>query len=141
MPVLQDDALEMMKYLLALFLALTGLMTVAAPVAVMAMSGTMLCEQQAIVSMEHTAHGSSTAGMDHSLHGADHDMQKLVEASDEGSTDSAPICCDHACVAELTVMPVTLGSVQLASGAPHDLSSPDLTELTHPNGLRRPPKA
>lgn len=131
----------MMKYVLALFLALTGLMTVAAPVAVMAMSGTMLCEQQASVSMEHAAHQPPAAPMDHSHHRADHDMHKVVETSDEASTDSAPICCDHACVAELTVMPVTLGIGQIASSAPHDLSSSDLTELTHPNGLRRPPKA
>jgi hypothetical protein len=33
-----------------------------------------------------------------------------------------------------------LGSGQIASSAPHDLSSSDLTELTEPNGLRRPPK-
>ncbi|MGI3169873.1 hypothetical protein ACRARG_12005 [Pseudooceanicola sp. C21-150M6] len=131
----------MMKYLLALFLALTGLMMVAAPVAVMAMSGSMLCEQQASLTMEQAAHQPATAAMAHSHHGMDHDMLQVVETSDVASTDSAPICCDHACVAELTVMPVTFGSGQPASGAPHDLSSSDLTELTHPNGLRRPPKA
>ncbi|OWU84540.1 hypothetical protein ATO6_12775 [Oceanicola sp. 22II-s10i] len=131
----------MTKYLLALFLALTGLMVVAAPVAVMAMSGAMLCEQQAGGTMQHAAHRSATAVMDHGHHGADHGMHQVVEASDEAPTDSAPMCCDHACVAELTVMPVMLGDGQVASGAPHDLSSSDLTELTHPNGLRRPPKA
>ncbi|MEC7792825.1 MAG: hypothetical protein VX791_04910 [Pseudomonadota bacterium] len=131
----------MKRYLLALFLALTGLMTVAAPVAVMAMSGSMLCEQQASVSMQHATQQPPAASMDHSHHGAGHGMHQVVETSDEASTDSAPICCDHACVAELTVMPVVLGAGQVASGAPHDLSSSDLTELTHPNGLRRPPKA
>ena len=44
----------MPKYLLALFLALTGLMMVIAPVAVMAMSGTMLCDRQASLTIEHT---------------------------------------------------------------------------------------
>ena len=131
----------MTKYLLALFLALTGLMTVAAPVAVMAMSGSMLCEQQASVSMKLAAHQPLAAAMDHSHHGADHGMKQVVETSGEASADSTPICCDHACVAELTVMPVVLGNGQIASRAPHDLSSDDLAELTHPNGLRRPPKA
>ena len=131
----------MMKYLFALFLALTGLMMVAAPVAVMAMSGSMLCEEQASVSMQHAEQQPSAASMDHSHHGADHGMHQVVQTSDEASTDSAPICCDHACVAELTVMPVVLGVGQIASSAPHDLSLDDLAELTHPNGLRRPPKA
>ncbi len=131
----------MKRYLFALFLALTGFMMVAAPVAVMAMSGSMLCEQQAIVSMEHAAHQPPAASMDHSHHGAGHGMHQVAETSDEASMDSAPICCDHACVSELTVMPVVLGVGQVASSAPHDLSSSDLTELTHPNGLRQPPKA
>lgn len=131
----------MKRYLFALFLALTGLMMVAAPVAVMAMSGTMLCEQQTSVSMEHAALHPPAAAMDHSHHGTNHGMHQMVETSGEASADSAPICCDHACVAELTVMPAVLGVGQIASSAPHDLSSSDLTELTHPNGLRRPPKA
>ncbi|MBY6164877.1 hypothetical protein KUW14_03360 [Pseudooceanicola nitratireducens] len=131
----------MKRFLFALFLALTGLMMVAAPVAVMAMSGSMLCEQQASVNMQHAAQQPSTASMDHSHHGADHGMHQVVPTSDEASTDSVPICCNHACVAELTVMPAMLGSSQIASSAPHDLSSSDLTELTEPNGLRRPPKA
>lgn len=141
MPVLQDDTIKMMKYLLAIFLALTGLMTVAAPVAVMAMSGTMLCEQQTSVSMKRAAHQPPAVAMNHSHHGTDHGMHQMVETSDDTSTESAPICCDHACVAELTVMPAVLGVGQIASSAPHDLSSSDLTELTHPGGLRRPPKA
>ncbi|TMV13091.1 hypothetical protein [Arenibacterium halophilum] len=131
----------MTKYLLALFLALTGLMMVIAPVAVMAMSGTMLCEQRANLTMGHAAHQPATAAMDHSHHGADQGIHELVATSDEASTDSAPKCCDHACVAELTVMPMVLGSGRIASSAPHDLSSSDLTELARPNGLRRPPKA
>lgn len=131
----------MTKYLLALLLALTGLMMVAAPVAVIAMSGTMLCEQQANLAMDHTAHQPAMAAMDHTHHGANHDMHQVVENSDEESTDTTPICCDHACVAELTVKPVVLGIGQIASSAPLDLSTSDLTELTHPNGLRRPPKA
>ncbi|MEC7298532.1 MAG: hypothetical protein VXW43_07610 [Pseudomonadota bacterium] len=131
----------MTKFLLSLFLALTGLMMVAAPVAVMAMSGSMLCEQQASVGMEHAAHQPVTALMDHSHHKAEQGMQQVVETSDAASTDPVPICCDHACVAELTVMPLMLGIGLTASGAPHDLSSSDLTELAQPNGLRRPPRA
>lgn len=131
----------MMRHVFALFLALTGLMLVAGPVAVMAMSGAMLCEPQSGRTMEHAMHQSAPAMVDHGHHGADHGVHPVSEASDDDLPDSAPICCDHACVAELTVMPATLGSSQVASGAPHDLSSSDLTELTHPNGLRRPPKA
>ena len=130
----------MPKYLLALFLALTGLMMVIAPVAVMAMSGTMLCDRQASLTIEHTAHQPATAGMDHAHHGTDHGVKQATEASEEATSDAAPLCCDNACVAELTVMPETLGSGWIASGAPLNLSSSDLTELTHPNGLRRPPK-
>ena len=131
----------MKRYLLAFLLALTGLMMVAAPVAVMAMSGPMLCEKRASLTLEHTAHHPTTTVMDHSRHGMDHGLNQVVETSDEASMDPAPICCDHACVGELTVMPGSLSSGRIASNAPHDLSSSDLAELTHPNGLRRPPKA
>lgn len=131
----------MTRYLLALFLALTGLMVVAAPVALMAMSGEMLCEQRVGQTAQHAEYRHMPAMVSHDHHGAYRGAHKVADTSDAPSPDSAPVCCNHACGVELTVMRFALGVGVVSSGAPHDLSADNLTELTHPGGLRRPPKA
>lgn len=131
----------MTRYLLAFLLVLTGLMVVTAPVAVMAMSATKLCEQRADRVSEHAAPQSASAGADHAHHGAGQSADRPADGPDAPSRDSTQICCDNACVVELTVMPFAFGAGLAVSGAPHDLSADNLTELAQPGGLRRPPKA
>ena len=116
-----------------MLLVLTGLMVVASPVATMAMAGNAHCGQQMSAASHHDAA---------MLHGADHHGGHAMHQPDQDdSASAAPICCDHACVAEVPMPPHVQTVLQDGVSLPRHILSQDLTQLTHPNGLRRPPKA
>jgi hypothetical protein len=134
-----------MRYFFACFLVMTGLMIVTAPVTAIAMSDAISCPQRLQVSGQlRTNHHSDVAqdhGADHMSLMHHHPDHKMTQSGGEAEAQVAAACCDHACVFEMPGVPVSIGIALAASGTLHNGSSEDLTELTHPNGLRRPPKA
>jgi hypothetical protein len=127
----------MTRYLLAIFLALTGILVATAPVATLAASGEMLCAQIAAAPGDHHLHARSQA----TGHATGDHHGHASAASEPAPVDTAPLCCDHACLAEAPVISVSPVLAFDISATPHVWSSSNLTELSRPDGLRRPPRA
>ena len=124
-------SIMVMRCLLALFLVLSGIMVAASPVAAMAMSDRMLCEPQIDVAKP------AGAGNHHKAH-AHHD----ADAADEplAAEQTFPVCCDHACLSEVTVLAIVAANGRADHRATFSLSSGDRPDLIGRKGLRRPPK-
>lgn len=127
----------MKRVLLAMLLALTGVMVATTPVVAMSAAGQLFCLQ-----MEPEP---TQAPMQGAVHGAAHDAsmhRDHAAAPDLPATTGLPMpaCCDHACLFEPAT--VTGGHGLWQSASPAFLASlpSDLAELAQPDGLRRPPR-
>lgn len=121
------------RYVLAVLLALTGIMVTAAPMAAMAMSDSVYCAK---VMKSQAAQTHPHEHMAQAAHGVIAEQEPSVSAPDR----SQPICCDHACFSE------TAASLRWQEHPMHESrgivawTSSGRTGLTEPTGLRRPPK-
>ncbi len=120
------------RSLLAMLVILTGLLVAASPVAASAMSIAKLCGIPGDAAVSHVH-----AARDHKEHSS-----HLVAADENPSDDQkAPACCDHACLYDVSAVPLFSRSAILSSRAILAWSSSDLVDLTQLGGLKRPPKA
>ncbi|QOL82812.1 hypothetical protein [Pseudooceanicola spongiae] len=129
------------RYLLTMFLALAGSMVAISPVAAMAMAGDMLCEQRAALQDKQDRQPLVATHADHMKADVESTSHAGHAKQDRTSDTQALVCCDHACLFEASTPSFDLVTAGSSSRAIHAWASDDLTELNHPNGLRRPPKA
>ena len=121
-----------MRCLLALFLVLSGIMVATSPVAAMAMSGGMLCAPQTDVAEPVAADEDHAAHAHHPGDAADEPLE---------AEQPLPVCCDHACLSEVSVLPFVAANSRADHRAFFSLSSGDRPDLIGRDGLRRPPRA
>ncbi|MFD1341490.1 hypothetical protein [Litorisediminicola beolgyonensis] len=123
------------RWCLTLFLILSGGVIAASPVASAAMALNMLCAGTGDGPHLHAPDTESALNAH-----AHRDHAASSEQPDLPGSPGTMSCCDHASVSELSVSMPDQPIVRLASPVLHDWSGQSLTALSHPDGLRRPPK-
>jgi len=131
----------MMRWLLAIFLILSGGSIAANPVVSAAMAGTILCAESNAGAAGHAAghsvdlHASHIqAEASHGDHVAPADKPLSIVAF------AGLLCCDHGGLSEISLSLVGPTTARPEVPVLHVWSGSSLTELAHPDGLRRPPK-
>lgn len=116
----------------ALLSALVGLMLVIAPIATPVSADHVPCKQQNAIGTHETAHAH---------HGAHAQAAELEPEQGNQSSLARANCCDHGCIIGVSILP-GIGLVEARhTTVPTSWVVTDLTDLTDPNGLRRPPRS
>jgi hypothetical protein len=109
---------------LALVMTLTSLMLAISPIAGMAGADGLACAQKIDMGNGHQHTG--------------HEVMIQVQ---EDIGKPGFVCCDQGCLLDLTVTALTQQMAMSPSRVPSQWVASDLSDLTDPKGLRRPPRA
>lgn len=115
----------------ALILALVSLMLAIAPIATLAFADHVPCKQQNAIGAYETAHAH---------HGAHAPAAELEPEQGNQSSLALANCCDQGCIIGVSLLPEIEVIEARHTTVPTSWVVMDLTDLTDPNGLRRPPR-
>ncbi len=135
------DFAMLARWCLTIFLIVSGGVLAAGPISSVAVAFNMLCADTetgyAAHDLEENAAKIGAQAHHHGVHGV------AAVADDQPDALQFPgdlPCCDHASVSEIAVSLTGASIARKTSSVLNDWSGRNLTELSHPDGLRRPPK-